>query len=502
MNQASNSSSRGHRPQRAVGPRPRPRLPLAVSHRSRYCCGDRQCLGASPQPQQRVRELGRRGEIDVVAARDARAAPRARRNARAASSGCPSDSSRSPTAWPTQTSPTWMSRAAHSALRLRSVRPTASALPARESSRAVPPATSPARWPGRSRWRAGSPRCSSPPPAPTTLRSWLDRPRTWKSTAGSAPTPAAPRTSSTSARSRAPLVASRRYRGASSSHDSRRGSCISSGSVSSSGTAARMSSAPPRPASVRAMPVAMSPSACARGSVTAGCSAAEPVGQRRGRPRVAEVVRRVHRVGQRDRFVRPRIAARSAATSRKSSASRSEPVRAAIDARSSTSRRPTRRAVGVGRHRRASLVQQRERAVAACPPSMRCRRRAAAVAARSPHPESGAPTARTPPTRPSTPHARRHARRPRRADRRPPRPDARSPRRDATPAGPRPPAASRRRRRDAPRAGPAPMRPEYTAARSSGCRNSTRPPRTVTSPRSSASSEPARRRVRARRTRR
>ena len=245
----------------------------------------------------------------------------------------------------------------------------------------------------------------------------------------------APRTSSTSARSRAPLVASRRYSGASSSHDSRRGSCVSSGSVSSSGTAARMSSAPPRPASVLAMPVAISPSARARGSRhrrlaarRADRPAPRPSARRRGsRSRARRRPARSPR--------RPAIAARSAATSRKSSASRSDPVRAAIDARSSISRTPSDPAAGAAGIPRP-LIQQRERALAvarrprgvggAQQPRARARRRR----------ESAAPTARTRPMRPSTRRARRRARRPRRADRRRRHRDARPPRTGATPDGP------------------------------------------------------------------
>ena len=96
-----------------------------------------------------------------------------------------------------------------------------------------------------------------------------------------------------------------------SSHDSRRGSWSRSGSVSRSGTAARMSSAPPRPARILAMPVAIRPSARARGSVTAAVKDCEPVGQRGCRAGIAEVVGRVHGVSQRDGLRRPRTAARA-----------------------------------------------------------------------------------------------------------------------------------------------------------------------------------------------
>ena len=251
-----------------------------------------------------------------------------------------------------------------------------------------------------------------------------------------------------------------------------------------------MSSAPPRagesPAPCRSP---CSPSARARGSEhclraarRAGRPARTPSGHRRG-----STSRARHRPARSSRH--RRTSARLGGRDQEVSASRSDPVRAAIDARSSISRTPS--AAGrIGRRHPASARRAARAHVRRCPPSTRRRRPAAAARSARRRPESVARTARTPPT--ATEYAAR--------------PTACSPAsasRSATSAsgcqiglGQMPGAAIRRprpgwrrRRHDAPRAARCADAPEYTAERRSGCRNSTRPPRTVISPRSSASSE-------------
>ncbi len=233
------------------------------------------------------------------------------------------------------------------------------------------------------------------------------------------------------------------------------------------------------------MPVAMQPErASARLRHADVRSAASRSASSRRRARVAEVVGRVHRVRQRDRL--------------------SVGGLRAIGRREEEVERLAQRP-GAGRDRRAELdlaARPRSRRAAGIPPSLIQQRERALAVARRPRgvggaqqPGSAAGGVGSQPRRalerPGRDRVRgagdARARPPPRAGRRPRRPDARSPRRDATPAGPRPPRASRRPPRDARRAAPAPTRPEYTAARRSGCRNSTRPPRSVTSPRSSAS---------------
>ena len=102
---------------------------------------------------------------------------------------------------------------ARGAQRLRACAPCArhaSARPARESSRASPASdiASSVAWPVSVASRIASVKFASARAQDAPVVAWSTA--TWNSTAGSAPIPAAPRTSSTSARSRAPLVASRR----------------------------------------------------------------------------------------------------------------------------------------------------------------------------------------------------------------------------------------------------------------------------------------------------
>ena len=77
-------------------------------------------------------------EVDIVELRAAASSETSSDSSATASSGCPSDSSTSPTACATQTSPTWMSRAAQSDCASAACARHASARPARESSRARP----------------------------------------------------------------------------------------------------------------------------------------------------------------------------------------------------------------------------------------------------------------------------------------------------------------------------------------------------------------------------
>ncbi len=242
------------------------------------------------------------------------------------------------------------------------------------------------------------------------------------------------------------------------------------------GTAARMSSAPPRPASIRAMPVAIRPSARARGSVTGSCAAAPAGLPVPSRPRVAEVVGRVHRVGQ-ERWSHRRRAGGSAAAMQDGRAlpaaircaPRSPPAVRVSRTPSEPPRRPRQRRLA------DVLIQQRQSALAHARPSRPSPRRAAVAPARTS--SSGVSRAD------ALEGARGdRVRGPgdgvlaclRQAGRPPPRRDARSLRRDATPDGPRRARESPPRQRDAPRADLVRDAPEYVAARSSGCRNSTR----------------------------
>ena len=250
-----------------------------------------------------------------------------------------------------------------------------------------------------------------------------------------------------------------------------------------------MSSAPPRPASTLRHAGRHEPERPRAGLRQRWLQAGQPIGERRSRPRVAEVVGRVHGVGEERSRRRPA----SARDRRPRAGSRAPRAATRCAPRSPRAARVARTRLGsdpsaAGRLRLAGvLVQQRERAVAACPPSRRRRRRAAAASPRSS--SSGVSRA----DRSKAPEATEYAARATACS-----PASAS--RSATPASGCQIASARcHARRSASRRGVASAAarcaarrscadaPEYVAERSSGCRNSTVRRGPTTRPRSSAS---------------